>query len=57
MVLFLKMRSGLWRELKENAVVSYRNDSGGRTPTTLLDSFIDEMFYGLRFLLVLCSSR
>ena len=47
------MRSGLWRELKEKAVLSYSKESEGSTPITrLFDSFIDETFSLLFFLLV-----
>lgn len=38
------MRSGLWSELNEKAVLSSKNDSDGKTPITLLDSFIEDIF-------------
>lgn len=48
------MRSGLWRELKEKAVFSYKKDYEGKTPTgALFDSLIDEIFSFFIFLLVL----
>lgn len=51
------MRSGLWRELKENAVESYRRESEGNTPMFgRLDSLNEDMLPFLSFLLVLISS-
>jgi hypothetical protein len=51
------MRSGLWRELNEKAVLSSRKESDARTPIALFDSLMEEMFSLLLFLLVLTSSR